>query len=368
MQKRMCVIISQATHQTRSYLTRNVSQKQSYFIPNQQQLPTSSNSVSMRKDNILKSDIGRNVYIMQKRSLCTRVRHRVVKPGTVGPERLVPRHIPRPSYVSETWTPGQSGIIIKNERQIAGIWEACQVALNVLNLASRQLTVGMTTDDIDKLVHETCIAYGAYPSTLRYKGFPKSVCTSVNNVVCHGIPDNCPLVDGDIINIDVTVYYKGFHGDVNKTYPIGSVDEEGLHLVRMAEHACVTGIQACGPGVKFAEIGKAIEPEMKEAGLTVIPLFCGHGIGEDFHEPPDIYHIANEESVEMKEGMVFTVGKFRHTEKRMLIEGEPIISEGGSNVEFLEDGWTVVTSDESRTAAWEHTVVITRDGVEVLTL
>ena len=183
--------------------------------------------------------------------------------------------------------------------------------------------------------------------------FPKSVCTSVNNVVCHGIPDDRPLEDGDIINVDITVFLDGVHGDCSETFLVGNVDESGQKLVQVAKESMEVGVKACGPGVEFRTIGAVIQSHAESQGFQVVPAFTGHGIGSFFHGPPDIYHMQNLYPGRMKPGVTFTV--------------EPAISEGSHEIVILEDGWTAVTSDNSRSAQFEHTVLITESGVEILT-
>jgi len=205
------------------------------------------------------------------------------------------------------------------------------------------------------LVFDMSMAHGAYPSPLNYKGFPKSVCTSVNNVVCHGIPDDRPLADGDIINVDVTVYLNGFHGDCSSTFLVGDVDEAGRRLVQVTEECLAIGLDCCRPGAPFCTIGDAIYRHAFKSGFTVVPAFTGHGIGSYFHGPPDVYHVPNPwYRRTMAEGMTFTI--------------EPIVSEGSDRIVVLEDGWTAVSADNSRAAQAEHTVLVTESGVEVLTV
>lgn len=213
----------------------------------------------------------------------------------------------------------------------------------------------MTTDEIDSFVYNAAIENRAYPSPLRYCGFPKSVCTSVNNIACHGIPDDRRLEDGDIINVDITVYLNSFHGDTSKTFLIGNVDERGKYLVHHNEVALMEAIKICRPGQNFNEIGKAISKYAKEVDLRIIPAFIGHGIGEFFHGPPEIYHFENN----------FELGVM---EPRTTFTIEPIFSLGYEEVELWEDGWTASTADGSRTSQFEHTILITDDGCEILTL
>ncbi|XP_040213686.1 methionine aminopeptidase 1D, mitochondrial isoform X2 [Rana temporaria] len=213
--------------------------------------------------------------------------------------------------------------------------------------------VGMTTEEIDAFVHENIISRNAYPSPLGYGGFPKSVCTSVNNVVCHGIPDSRPLEDGDIINIDVTVYSGGYHGDTSETFLVGNVDEDGKKLVGTARRCRDEAIAACKPGAPFSVIGNTISRIAEENKLQVCPQFIGHGIGSFFHGHPEIWHHANVNHMEMEEGMAFTI--------------EPIIMEGSPDFRILKDKWTAVSLDKKRSAQFEHTIIITSLGAEILT-
>ncbi|XP_034039898.1 methionine aminopeptidase 1D, mitochondrial isoform X2 [Thalassophryne amazonica] len=213
--------------------------------------------------------------------------------------------------------------------------------------------VGMTTDEIDFIVHQETIKNHAYPSALRYGGFPKSVCTSVNNVVCHGIPDSRQLQDGDIINIDVTVYLDGYHGDTSETFLVGQVDEIGQRLVETARRCRDESIAACKPGAPLCVIGNTISEIANSSGFQVCPYFIGHGIGSYFHGHPEIWHYANNNDMTMEEGMAFTI--------------EPILMEGSVRCKILKDKWTAVSADDKRSAQFEHTVVITSDGVDILT-
>ena len=190
---------------------------------------------------------------------------------------------------------------------------------------------------------------------MRYCGFPKSVCTSVNNVACHGIPDDRKLEDGDIINVDITVYFNRFHGDCSKTFLIGDVDERGKYLVHHNEKALLEAIKVCKPGQRFNVIGTAISRYAKEVDLTIVPAFIGHGIGNYFHGPPEIYHFENDfDFGVMQPKMTFTI--------------EPIFALGSEELELWEDGWTAATVDGSRTSQFEHTILITENGSEILTL
>jgi methionyl aminopeptidase len=202
--------------------------------------------------------------------------------------------------------------------------------------------------------HKLCLSRGAYPSPLNYHGFPKSVCTSVNNCACHGIPDDRSLKTGDMISVDITVYIGGVHGDCCQTFVVGGkVDEAGRSLVEVAERCLGAGLDSCGPGKKFSQIGVAIDKCARSAGFTVVPAFTGHGVGAYFHGPPDIYHVPNTYPGVMEPGMIFTV--------------EPCITEGDREIEIQEDGWTANTVDNARAAQFEHTVLVVDDGIEVLT-
>ena len=230
---------------------------------------------------------------------------------------------------------------------------ACLLAREILKGAGEMVQPGVTTEHIDQYVFNACISNDAYPSPLNYRGFPKSVCTSVNNVVCHGIPDDRSLTSGDIINIDITVFIHGVHGDCSETFLVGDVDQTGTRLVEVAKECRDVGVSVCGPDTEFRKIGQEIEKYALSKGFQVVPAFTGHGIGSYFHGPPDIFHQTNSYPGKMKPGMTFTV--------------EPAISEGGFHIVILEDGWTAVTEDNSRSAQFEHTVLITEHGVDILT-
>ncbi|XP_048882167.1 methionine aminopeptidase 1D, mitochondrial isoform X2 [Brienomyrus brachyistius] len=281
--------------------------------------------------------------------------HSVVQSAEVKPPYAVPKHIVRPDYVTTGSVPDWGDYIeIKDDDQIEGLRRACQLARHVLLLAGGSLRVGMTTDEIDFIVHTEVIRNNAYPSPLHYRGFPKSVCTSVNNVVCHGIPDSRPLQDGDIINIDVTVYLDGYHGDTSETFLVGAVDEGGRQLVEAARWCRDEAIATCRPGAPLCVIGNTISRIAESHGFRVCPHFIGHGIGSYFHGHPEIWHHANDNNMIMEEGMAFTV--------------EPILMEGLPEFKILKDKWTAISVDDKRSAQFEHTVVITANGVEVLTM
>ncbi|XP_041056652.1 methionine aminopeptidase 1D, mitochondrial isoform X2 [Carcharodon carcharias] len=217
--------------------------------------------------------------------------YHVVRPATVGPSYPVPKHIKKPDYVTTGIIPDWGDHIeIKDEDQIQGLRQACQLARQILLLAGKNLKAGMTTEQLDYIVHHETIRNNAYPSPLGYGGFPKSVCTSVNNVVCHGIPDSRPLQNGDIINIDVTVYFNGYHGDTSETFLVGNVDKPGQKLVEVARRCRNEAIAVCRPGAPLNVIGNTISQIADASGLQVCPYFIGHGIGSYFHGHPEIWH------------------------------------------------------------------------------
>jgi methionyl aminopeptidase len=213
---------------------------------------------------------------------------------------------------------------------------------------------GVTTEEIDIYVHDLFVARGAYPSTINYHGYPKACCTSVNEVICHGIPDSRPLQQGDICNIDVTGWIGGVHGDTNATFFVGDVDPESRQLVRVTEEATWRGIEAVKPGRPLSDIGRAIEDTVKPYKYGVVRAFVGHGIGEQFHTDIQVLHYYDSRSSTiMREGMTFTI--------------EPMITLGTVNYKIWDDDWTAVTSDGKRTAQFEHTILVTADGADVLT-
>ncbi|KAI8989863.1 methionine aminopeptidase [Trametes punicea] len=280
--------------------------------------------------------------------------------------RAVPPQIRRPPYVpdllsSDAETPAAGEDVdtrrrkfITDEEDVRRLKRAAQLAADVLQVAGSLVQVGRTTDAIDAAVHELILACGAYPSPLLYKGFPKSCCTSVNNVITHGIPDERPLQDGDIVNVDVTVYLDGYHGDTSRTFLVGDVDDKGRELVEITEAALEAGIAACGPGRPFKGIGAAIHALLRGKDYCVSPQFTGHGIGREFHRQPWIFHHLNDEPGEMQLGDCFTI--------------EPAIVQGTDPHGWtFPDGWTVSTENCARAAQAEHMVYISQDGAEVLT-
>jgi methionyl aminopeptidase len=278
----------------------------------------------------------------------------LLHPGTVGPERAVPDEIARPDYVG-TGTPARTTEpMVKPPAIVRRMREAGRIAAEVLADVGAAVAVGVTTDELDRIAHEAHIARGVYPSPLRYRGFPKSVCTSVNEVICHGIPDDRALADGDIVNIDVTVYVDGVHGDTSATYRVGRVDAASSRLVRVTSECLELGIAAVRPGARVSDIGRAIDAHARAAGFFVVRAFVGHGIGEVFHSAPQVPHYPESTATTvLQPGMTFTI--------------EPMITMGSVEPVIWPDGWTATTSDGSRTAQFEHTVLVTDTGVDVLT-
>lgn len=243
---------------------------------------------------------------------------------------------------------------IRSAAEIEAMRRSGTAAAEVLLIAGEQVAPGVTTDAIDEIVHAEVLARGAYPSPLGYRSFPKSVCTSVNEVICHGIPDSRPLVAGDIVNIDVTLYREGVHGDTSAMFCVGDVDAASRRLVSGTLRALQAAIEVVGPGVPVSEIGGAIEGVARPGGLGVVREFVGHGVGTDFHGDLQIPHYHDPRySMPLAEGMTFTI--------------EPMLTLGSPQVELWGDGWTAVTADRSRTAQFEHTLLVTADGVEILT-
>ena len=276
--------------------------------------------------------------------------------GKLSPTRQVPPEITRPEYVGRTAPAKFLGSDVKTPEQVAKIRAAGRIAAQAIQLVGEACKPGVTTDELDRIGHEFVISQGAYPSTLGYRGFPKSLCSSINEVICHGIPDDTVLQDGDIINIDITAFKDGFHGDSNVTFMVGHVEPEVQLLVERTHEAMMRGINAALPGRAVNIIGRAIETYAKRFNYGVVRDFTGHGVGEAFHSGLIIPHYdsAPHYSEEIEVGMVFTI--------------EPMLTLGTHEWEMWSDDWTVVTKDRSLTAQFEHTIVITEDGPEILTL
>ncbi len=244
--------------------------------------------------------------------------------------------------------------IIKNERQIAGIRRACQLSKEILDKVEDIIVPGMTTEAINTWVHEYMLAHGAYPATLHYNGYPKSVCTSLNEVICHGIPGSRILLDGDIMNIDVTCILDGYYGDTSRMYLVGDPSAEARQLVKVARECMYLGIEQVRPYNRIGDIGFAIEQYARKFGYSVVQDFGGHGVGLEFHEEPFVQHYGEKDcGMVLVPNMVFTV--------------EPMINAGTYKCRVLDDKWTTVTLDGSLSAQWEHTVRVTETGFEILT-
>jgi methionyl aminopeptidase len=290
----------------------------------------------------------------QKFKRCHRDAKEQLQPGLISPMRAVPAEIPRPEYAETGNVTRRPEERIKDAAFIERMRRAGHAAAEVLDIGAAVIAPGVTTDEIDAVVHQAYIDRGGYPSTLNYRGYPKSLCTSVNEVICHGIPDDRPLRDGDIVNLDVTIWLDGVHGDTNATYCVGNVDDASKRLIDVTRQCLDRGIAAVAPGRPFSDIGRAIETHAVANGYEVVRAFVGHGIGEQFHTDLQIPHYYEPRMTTIMEpGMVFTI--------------EPMISMGTGQHKIWEDDWTAVTADGSRTAQFEHTIVVTGTGVEILT-
>jgi len=278
-----------------------------------------------------------------------------VAPGALSPRRPVPTSIARPEYVDRPAPRPYTGPEVKDAETIERMRVAGRIAANAMAAAAAVIAPGVTTDELDRVGHEYLLDHGAYPSTLGYKGFPKSLCTSVNEVVCHGIPDSRVLEDGDIVNIDITAFVDGVHGDTDATYLVGDVDEESRLLVERTHEAMMRGIRAAVPGREVNVIGRVIQSYAKRFGYGVVRDFTGHGIGAAFHSGLIIphYDAAPAYSTLIEAGMTFTV--------------EPMLNLGTPEWDMWDDGWTVVTKDRRRSAQFEHTILITDSGPQILT-
>ena len=278
----------------------------------------------------------------------------MLQPGRISPMRSVPASITRPEYVGRRH-PRTGEPEVKDASTIARMRVASRIAAQALAEVGRHVAPGVTTDELDRIGHEFLIAHGAYPSTLGYRGYPKSLCTSLNEVICHGIPDDTVIADGDIVNIDITAYIDGVHGDTNATFLAGNVEEESRLLVERTHEALMRGIKAVAPGRPLNVIGRVIESYARRFGYGVVRDFTGHGIGTTFHSGLVVPHFDDPEAtMAIEPGMTFTI--------------EPMLTLGTINYEIWPDGWTVLTADRRRTAQFEHTLLVTADGAEILTL
>lgn len=283
-----------------------------------------------------------------------------LQPGTISPLRPVPAAIVRPDYVSAGRVTPYTGPEVKDAETIALMRIAGRLGAQALAEVGRAVTPGITTDELDRIGHEFLCDHGAYPSTLGYPGsghdpFPKSLCSSLNEVICHGIPDSTVVADGDIVNIDITAYIGGVHGDTNATFLAGDVDEESRLLVERTHEATMRAIKAVAPGRALSVIGRVIESYAKRFGYGVVRDFTGHGIGTAFHSGLIVPHYDDPNlAVTIEAGMTFTI--------------EPMLTLGSIDYEIWDDTWTVVTRDLKRTAQFEHTLLVTDTGSEILTL
>ena len=275
--------------------------------------------------------------------------------GTLSPTRRVPANIPRPEYVGKKMPSRYTGPDEQTPETIEKMRIAGRIAAQALVEVGRAVKPGVTTDELDRVGHEFLCDHGAYPSTLGYRGYPKSLCTSINEVICHGIPDSTVLTDGDIVNIDITGFINGVHGDTNATFEVGEVDETAHLLVERTRESLDRAIKAVRPGRQINVIGRVIEAYAARFGYGVVRLFTGHGISTAFHSGLIIPHYDDPRSTaEMKPGMTFTI--------------EPMLTLGTIEHRMWADGWTAVTMDGKLTAQFEHTLVVTETGAEVLTL
>lgn len=279
----------------------------------------------------------------------------VLTAGKLSPKRDVPAHIVRPPYVGKRSPDRYKGSEIQSSEIIAAMRIAGQLAADAVQLAGKTALPGVTTDEIDRVVHEFLCDHGAYPSTLGYRGYPKSCCTSLNEVICHGIPDTTVIKDGDILNVDVTAYIHGVHGDTNSTFLIGDVDEESRLLVQRTKEMLDRAIAVVAPGRQINVIGRVIEAYAKRFGYGVVEDFTGHGVHTVFHSGLIIPHYDDPGATTIMEaGMTFTI--------------EPMITLGSIDYDVWSDDWTITTKDKLRTAQFEHTLAVTETGAEILTL
>ncbi len=276
--------------------------------------------------------------------------------GKLSPQRTVPLNIARPEYVGKAAPATYAGNDIYDSATITKIRNAGRIASRALDAVGAAIRPGVTTDELDAIGHKFVVAAGAYPSTLGYRNYPKSLCTSLNEVICHGIPDDTVLEDGDIVNVDITAYLHGVHGDTNRTFIVGSTSQEITDLVERTREALARGIKAVMPGREVNVIGRTIEAYAKRFGYGVVRDFTGHGVGTHFHSGLIIPHYDSAPLYNnvIEEGMVFTI--------------EPMLTLGTHEWDMWSDNWTVVTKDRSITAQFEHTIVATATGARILTI
>lgn len=285
-----------------------------------------------------------------------------IKKGFVSPMANVPVQIVRPDYanhpqgisVLELQSRKNNKIPIYNQTDISKIRAVCKIGREIMNAVSKIVAAGITSNDIDQFVHKMCIENNCYPSPLNYYSFPKSCCVSINEVICHGIPDDTVICDGDIVNVDITIYRDGFHADLNETFIVGNVDQDSKRLVRTTLECIESAIAICKPGVAYRTIGDTIQKYAEKNGLSVVRSYCGHGVGKLFHDNPTIPHYGkNKAKGYMMPGHVFTI--------------EPMLNLGTYEDITWPDNWTAVTKDGTRSAQFEHTILITDTGAEILT-
>lgn len=249
----------------------------------------------------------------------------------------------------------EDAIYLFQDADFEGMRNAGRLAAKVLDFIASYVNVGITTGELDKLCHDFIVANGAIPAPLGYRGYPKSICTSVNHVVCHGIPGDKKLVEGDILNIDITVILDGWYGDTSRMFAVGKINLRAAKLIDVTFEAMMRGIEVVRPGATLGDIGHAIQSYAEKQGFSVVRDFCGHGIGRIFHTAPNVLHYGKPGTgLELQQGMFFTI--------------EPMINAGKYQVKILEDGWTAVTRDRSLSAQFEHTLGVTADGYEIFTL
>jgi len=288
--------------------------------------------------------------------------HGHLVPGRISPARQVPAGIERPEYVGKAGPREYHGGDRYDPAEIERIRTSGRIAAQALEAVAAAIRPGVTTDELDEIAHEFLVRHDAYPSTLGYRGYRKSICTSINEVICHGIPDDTVLLDSDIINIDITAFHDGMHGDLNGTFGVDEISLEAANLITRTREALDRGIKAVAPGRELNVIGRAIESYARRFGYGVVRDYTGHGVGSEFHSGLVIphYDASPDFSTVMQPGMVFTI-------EPMLTLGTPE-HPGTSEWDEWDDGWTVVTRDRSLTAQFEHTLVVTERGAEILTL
>lgn len=293
--------------------------------------------------------------LLNRLAIMTKTVRSTLVPGQQSSQRKVPAHIARPEYVGKSFPTPFAGSEVQSAETIELMRVAGHIAADALAEVGRNVSPGVTTDELDRIGHEYLCDHGAYPSTLGYRGFPKSLCSSLNEVICHGIPDSTELIDGDICNIDITAFIGGVHGDTNATFLVGDVAEEARLLVERTKEATRRAIAAVAPGRPLNVIGRVIESYAKRFNYGVVRDFTGHGISTSFHSGLVVPHYDDPGSqVELREGMTFTI--------------EPMLTLGTYDYDMWSDGWTVVTKDRLWSAQFEHTLVVTASGSEILTL